>query len=117
MPSFKTGYDGTVTEADQRLYVLRRHDRAIAFALTALDDRFWHLEWRDEALIQIQMSKPEELRERRSKVGRVWVATEERKQGLGGALVVAALSHLAVEPSEVGWEFPFTDAGQRAPER
>lgn len=31
VPTFKTSYDGTVTEDDQRLYIVRRHERAIAF--------------------------------------------------------------------------------------
>lgn len=108
-PQFKTGYDGTVDNDDQRLYVLRQDTRAIAFALTALADRFWQLEWTEGGSPRLRSRNA--LIERRPTVGRVWVASDYQRKGLGAALVVCALSHLSVAPSEAGWTYPLTSAG------
>lgn len=110
MPEFKTGYDGTVTDDDERLYVLCRNDRAIAIALTAFSSRFWQLEWVNGGHIRLRTR--EALLERRPAVGRVWVASDEQHQGFGLALVKQTLSHLSVEASAVGWAFPFTSGGE-----
>jgi len=108
-PQFKIGYDGTVDNDDQRLYVLRADTRAIAFVFTALADRFWQLEWTEGGFPRLRSRSA--LLDRRPAIGRVWVASDYQRKGLGAALAACALSHLAVPPPEVGWTYPFTSAG------
>ncbi len=50
MPEYPSGYDGTITEDDPRLYVLATGDRTVGFVLTALDKSFWRLSWIDHIL-------------------------------------------------------------------
>ena len=110
MSEYPAGYDGTVTEDDQRLYVLVDGDRVVAFALTALDERFWRLSWATDGAIDL--FEDTALSRRGPKVGRVWVAASYRGKGLSVQLVEVAAGHLAVAPSELGWELPFTPAGR-----
>ena len=109
MPSYKTGYDGTVTEDDQRLYVLAAGTRAVGLVLTALQDRFWKIRWAEDGALVRDSDVP--LLQRGPVVARVWVAESRRKSGLGLGLIDRVLRHLGVPASGVGWEFPFTESG------
>ncbi len=109
MPEYKTGYDGTITEDDQRLYVLAEGDRVVAFILTALEDRFWRLSWGVSDRFSLLDKGP--LMRRGYKVGRIWVASERRRSGLAAQLVSLAVQHLEVVISDVGWELPFSSNG------
>lgn len=104
------GYSGTVTEDDQRLYILAAGLRAVAMVLTALDDSFWRLRWRADGTVELIDSEPS-LR-RGPKVARAWVAVEYRRNGLAKGLVLAAATHLSVDVSILGWELPFTKPGR-----
>ncbi len=109
MPRYPAGYDGTVTEDDQRLYVLAAEERAIAFVLTAFATRFWRLSWRVDGTIELLQN--EALLHRGPKVGRVWVASEKRCRGFSARLIEVAAQHLGVEVPALGWELPFSPAG------
>lgn len=109
MPLYPAGYDGTVTEDDQRLYVLAAEERAIAFVLTAFDTRFWRLSWRVDGTIELLQN--EALSHRGPNVGRVWVAQEQRRRGFSARLIEVAAQHLAVEVPALGWELPFSPDG------
>jgi hypothetical protein len=109
MPSHKVGYDGTVTEVDQRLYILAKTERVVAFVLTAFDSTFWRLTWSDNGAIKLVEDKP--LSMRGPKIGRVWVASECRRIGLATQLVGLAAQHLDAELLELGLELPFTQEG------
>jgi hypothetical protein len=109
MPAYKTGYDGTVTEDDQRLYVLAMGNRAIGLVLTALQSRTWRVKWAEGGSIHRESEVP--LDTRGPVVARVWIASNKRQSGFGRNLTKIALSHLGVSASTVGWEFPFTDSG------
>lgn len=109
IPSFKTGYDGTVTEDDQRLYILTSGTRATGLVLTALQDRVWQVRWiEDGSLVRISN---EPLQIRVHVVARVWVAADMRRRGLGRRLVDCALAHIGESPMNIGWVLPFTESG------
>jgi hypothetical protein len=110
MPSYPAGYDGTVTEDDQRLYILADHSRAIAFVLTAFGDRFWHLRWNGHA--EDEMVSQQASQKRRAKVGRVWVAANYRRRHFAQQLVQLVCNHLQTNIVDLGWELPFTDSGR-----
>lgn len=109
MPSYKTGYDGTVTEDDQRLYVLTMDGRAIGLVLTALQSRVWKVIWTQDENVSRDGELP--LCGRTPVVARVWVAEKSHKRGFGRNLLAIALRHLGIAASDVGWEFPFTESG------
>ena len=109
MSRYPAGYDGTVTEDDPRLYVLAAQERAIAFVLTASDTIFWRLSWRVDH--KFELLQRESLEHSGPKVGRVWVATERRRQRLSALLMEVAAEHLAVQVPALGWELPFSRDG------
>ena len=108
-PSYKTGYDGTVTEDDQRLYVLSMNGRAVGLVLTAFQPRVWKVMWTHPGKVSRDGEVP--LLGKATVIARVWVAEKSRTRGLGRNLVALAIRHLNIEVSNVGWEFPFTDSG------
>lgn len=109
MHPYPAGYDGTVTEDDQRLYVLAAEERAIAFVLTAFDTRFWHLSWRVDGKVELLQNIA--LLHRGPKVGRVWVATKQRRRGFSARLIEVATQQLGVEVPALGWELPLSPDG------
>ena len=108
-PNYQTGYDGTVTDDDQRLYILGAGSRAIGLVLTALQDRFWNVRWNEHGYIARDGAAP--ILRRGPMVARIWVAQSERRSGLGLRMTSLALQHLGVAAGTVGWEFPFTESG------
>ncbi|HJW87149.1 MAG TPA: GNAT family N-acetyltransferase [Candidatus Brocadiaceae bacterium] len=109
MPEYPSGYDGTITEDDPRLYVLATGDRTVGFVLTALDKSFWRLSWKADSTIELLEDEP--LRRQGLKIGRVWIAANYRRKGLVTQLVEVAAQHLSVKVSNLGWELPFTASG------
>lgn len=103
------GYDGTVTEDDQRLYVLAAKSHAVAMVLMALDSYFWKLAWGPRG--SLELVEQQALSHRGPKVARVWVAANHRRKGLVISLILEAATHLGVDPQEFGWELPFTEGG------
>lgn len=111
MPSYPAGYDGTVTEDDQRLYLAANRDHVVAMALTSLDDRFWKLAWGPkESLVLVDRSAS--LR-RSHKIARVWTAASYRGKGIARSLVLEVARFLPCELNMLGWELPFTAPGAR----
>jgi len=109
MPKYPAGYDGSVTEDDQRLYILAAGERAVGFVLTALDERFWRLSWKADGAIELLGQ--EALLRRGPKVARVWVAGEYRRKRVSIELLQLSVQHWSVEVSALGWELPFTPSG------
>ena len=109
MPAYMAGYDGTVTEDDQRLYVLSRETRAIGIVLTALQNRSWRVEWSKEGALYRLTDAP--CQTRLPVIARIWVASTNRRTGLGRKIVECAIAHLGLSASAVGWELPFTSYG------
>ena len=109
MSAYPAGYDGTVTEDNQRLYVLVERRRVIGFVLSARDTRFWRLRWSEGGLV--------ELLDRNAsihvghKIGRVWIAAKFQRRGLAKRLLLVASAHLGMGISEMAWEVPFTASG------
>lgn len=110
MPRHTVGYDGTVNERDQRLYLLAAGDRIVAFVLTALEERFWRLSW--EAIGGLKLTDEAPLMRQGFKVARVWVASKRRRSGLALQLLDIASTHLQCPMAEIGWELPFSGDGK-----
>lgn len=110
MPRYKAGYDGSITDNDQRLYLLVVDGRAVAMAVTSLDNVFWKLCWNDDCTAEI-LDTNAEVRTG-FKIARVWAAKEYRGRGLGAKLVFETLRQLACAIDQVGWAAPFTRAGR-----
>lgn len=108
-PNFPAGYDGTISEADEKLFIARDSARAIAIVLTAMDEYFWRLTWTDEGTIQIMDGSPH--RGPRQKIGRVWVAKGYRRHGIASLMVKAVAKTLGYQISDMGWELPLTSDG------
>ena len=111
MPKFKTGYDGTVNQDDQRLYVMCSANKAIGLVLTALQGRFWDVAWGSNGSVCLRSETP--ILERRATIARVWISTNNRNKGFGCKLLECSLSHLNLPAIDAGWEFPFTESGSR----
>lgn len=109
MPDYPTGYDGTITEDQQILFILADAERAIGLAITALDWCSWRISWHPDGSPRLddQVMDPQ----RRITVCRVWVAKEYRRGGLASGLVKSVATHFNLESGELGWELPLTPSG------
>jgi hypothetical protein len=47
------GYDGTMAEGTERLFILANGDRAIAMVLTALDEYYWRLTFSEDGAVKL----------------------------------------------------------------
>jgi hypothetical protein len=110
MTDYPAGYDGTLTEDDQRLYLLADGTRAVAMVLTALDERFWPLCWRPGGPPELVGSRA--IMRTGPKVARVWVAKDYRGRGLATELTLEVLRQLPCAIEAIGWEMPFTPGGR-----
>ena len=115
MPGYPAGYDGTITEDDQRLYIVVNGTHAIGMLLSALDSRFWKMAWLPHGAPTLE--DPQPLLRRGPKIARVWVAKDFQRKGLAIRLVTVALRHLDVEATSLGWELPFSSAGSKVVQR
>jgi hypothetical protein len=103
------GYDGTIDEDDQRLFVAASADRVVAMVVTALDGRFWPLGWRADGSIELRGERAS-LRQGH-KIARVWTAANFRRRGLALRLIQIASRALSIRTEDFGWEIPFTAGG------
>ena len=108
-PDYPAGYDGTISEADERLFLARDGDRAIGVVLTALDEYYWSLTWTHEGTVQLLDRTPH--RGPLQKIGRVWVAKAYRRRDIASLMVKAVVEILGYEVSDIGWELPLTEDG------
>lgn len=116
MTDYPAGYDGTINEDDQRLYLLADRTRAVAMVLTALDQRFWKLRWRSDLAPLLEGKNKADMRSG-FKVARVWVAKKYRGRGLAIELTLEVLRQLPCTLESVGWEMPFTPGGRALVQR
>lgn len=115
MPDYPAGYDGTVTEDDQRLYLAAAGVHIVAMALTALDDGFWRFAWQADG--SLTLMEPVPSIRRSHKIARVWTAAAYRRRGLALWLIQTASRLLPCEIADLGWELPFTLGGARLVKR
>jgi len=108
-PDYPAGYDGTISEGDEKLFIARNDDRAIGVVLTALDEYYWSLIWTHEGTVQLLDETPH--RGPLQKIGRVWVAKAYRRCGIASLMVKAVVEILGYEVSDIGWELPLTEDG------
>lgn len=108
-PSFPAGYDGTITDASEKLFLVTDDLRGIAIALTGLDDHFWSLAWKTDGTVELVDNVNHA--QQRQKVGRVWVAKAYRRHDIGTDLVRAVADYLEYELADLGWELPLTPDG------
>lgn len=115
MPRYPSGYDGTVTEDDQRLYVAADGEHIVAMVLTSFDDRFWRLAWRTDGSIELVDQTASDHQSQ--KIARVWTAAAYRRKGLACRLVATVSRLLPCDLNNLGWELPFTPGGARVVKR
>jgi len=111
MPCYPIGYDGTVDESQQTLFVLAKADRAVGFALFSLDSGCWRLRWVNEEKVEIIQESPD--MDSRWKLGRIWLAKRFRRRGLGRELLLKATELIPVNLEEICIELPPTPDGKR----
>jgi len=111
MPDFPIGYDGSLTDDDDRLFVVLANDRMIAMAITSLDDSYWVLQWREN--LRLELVGTEQLPDQRQKVSRVWVANQFRRRGIARGLIDSVATLFRRRAHELGWELPLTTDGRR----
>jgi hypothetical protein len=109
MTDYPAGYDGTITEDDQRLFIAADGIRIVSMVLTAFDDIFWRLVWKLGGSIKLEDQIP--LERRSYKVARVWTASGYRRKGLTCQLIKIASDILQCNIVDIGWELPFTRGG------
>ena len=109
MPNYPAGYDGTITEDDQRLFIAADGTHIVAMVLTMFDDIFWQLGWQNGGSIKLVDQVP--LKHRRYKVTRAWTAGAYRHKGLACQLIKVASNMLSYNIVDLGWELPFTKNG------
>ncbi len=105
------GFDGTVNEEEQRLFVAAEGRRAVGMVLTAADDRFWPLAWKSDGSMELRGKMPST--HRGQKIARAWIAAEYRRRGLVFSMVRATIRLFACNSIDLGWELPFTESGAR----
>ena len=108
-PDYPAGYDGTISEADERLFIARDGDSGIGIILAALDEYFWSLTWTREGTVQLIDRTPH--RGPLQKIGRVWIAKAYRRRGIASLMVKAVVEILGYDVSDIGWELPLTEDG------
>lgn len=111
MPSYPAGYDGTVTEDDQRLYLAANGAYIVAMVLTTLDDAFYRLAWNADGSIKL-MEQVESIH-CSHKIARVWTAADYQRKGLALHLIQTTIRLLPCDLDGLGWELPFTRSGER----
>lgn len=111
MSDFPAGYDGTITEADQRLYIVADGDRGIAMVVTAKDEYSWRLAFNSDSTVGLLNAKA--LFGKRQKITRIWVAKNYRRHGIGVSLVRAVAKSLKCELADIGWELPLSSNGKK----
>lgn len=109
-PGGKAGYYGEATEAQEAMLLAVRGERAVGVVLTALDEPHWRMAW-DPSGAPILVD-PIPVTGPRWKVGRVWVASAFRRQGIARALLEAAAAAISTPLPEMGWELPLTPGGR-----
>lgn len=115
MPSFPPGYDGTVTEDDQRLYLAADGAHIVAMVLTTLEDPFWHFAWQADGSPTWMELVPS--RRRGPAIARMWTSAAYRRRGLALQLIHTASRLLSCDIAHLGWELPFTSDGARLVKR
>ena len=108
-PGYPAGYDGTISDGDERLFLATDGGHAIAMVLTALDEGYWLFSWTPGGTLELLDANPNLAP--RQKIGRVWVAKAYRRCGVGSLMVRAVVAFLGYELPDIGWELPLTKDG------
>lgn len=112
MSDFPAGYDGSITEADERLYIVADGDRGIAMVLTAIDEYSCQLIFTKDGRVKQPLNSIAQAVPRQ-KIARIWVAKAYRNRGMGAKLVMAVAKSLKSELADIGWELPPTTDGKK----
>lgn len=110
MPQYPAGYDGTINDGDQRLFLMLDGRRAIGLAITAREQYFWKLSWSESGPAKLVESEQHQMS--RQTVGRVWMANQYRRRGLATQLLHWIARYLGMQVDQLGWELPLTDTGR-----
>jgi len=111
MSDYPAGYDGTITEADERLFLVVDGSRCVAFVLTSLDEPHWRLKWKPDG--SLEHAEQDAIVGERQKIGRVWVAKARRSGRIATGLLMIVARDLGYELRDLGWELPLAGDGRR----
>jgi GNAT superfamily N-acetyltransferase len=104
-----TCYDGTISDADERLFLMEDKSRAIAIIFTVIDDKHWRCIWNPDGTLQVLTTESSD--KLRQKIFRVWVAKAYRRRGIGSLMVKAVAKFLGYKFSDLVWELPLSRDG------
>lgn len=102
MTDYPAGYDGTVDEDDQRLYIAVDGMRVVAMVITGFDDFFWKFSWNEDGSLKFWHQPPEKRRS--YKVARIWTAPSLQGKGIASQLIQIVSDHLSCNTVDLGWE-------------
>ena len=115
MSDYPAGYDGTVDEDDQRLYIAVDGVRVVAMIITGLEDFFWKCGWNEDGSFKFWHQPPEKRRS--YKVARVWTAPSYQGKGLASQLIQIVSDQLSCNIVDLGWELPLSKSGENLVKR
>ncbi len=108
-PAFPAGYDGSISPGDEKMFIVIDGIRAVAVALTALDDVYWRFAWEDDGTARLVDRAA--VTHERPKIGRIWVAKRYRRKRIASRLAQAVCDHFHSGLADIGWELPMTMEG------
>ena len=109
-PRFPAGYDGSITAADERLFMLTKNDRVISMVLTSLDEPYWQLKWDVDG--GIELAAENRVLGLRRKVARVWVAKAYQRRRIALHLLQHIAESFDTSLCSLGWELPLSREGR-----
>ena len=108
-PDYPAGYDGIISESDEKLFLVKDNNRAIGMVITAKEEAYWQLSWTEKGTVQLLDRK--QYVKSRQKIARVWVVKAYRHKGIGPLMLKATAEYLGYKISDIGWELPLTKDG------
>lgn len=109
MPDYKIGYDGSDSEENPRLFIVRDGFRGVAMIMIADSNRCWRLRWLSQG--KIALNTRDASTDLRPVVWRVWVAKNYRRRGIASGLLRLIAAGENRDLSDFGWQLPLTVAG------
>lgn len=110
-PSYPAGYDGTIGQANEHLFLAAHGTRVVCMVMSGLADHFWRFCWREDGAVK--MAADAAMIGDRVTIARVWVAKAYRQRGFAGRLVRIAAAELNVGMPDLGWILPLSENGRK----
>lgn len=111
MPSYKACYYGTNSEENLSLYALVDNTRIIGMVIMSYEEHLCWYTWNAKG--DLQPCITDFTSHGGPKITRVWIAASYRSRGLAQWLVREVAADLSCLVSDMGWEMPFTESGEK----